>query len=201
MSDLIVYIVDDDEAIRTSLGRSLTLRNYRVRSFDSATGFLNGWDGKTLGCLILDYGLPDLSGLEVQRELNERGSLLPIVFVTGHGGVPESVKAIKAGALDFLEKPFPQAELVERIEAAFEQSRHAYQSRSKDQARSERFSRLTGREFEIANWIIANPAGATSKEVALQLGISPRTVDHHRARILEKLGVRSIAELISLAKS
>lgn len=201
MSDLIVFILDDDEAIRTSLGRSLSLRGYKVQSFESATAFLDAWDGQTLGCLILDYGLPDLSGLQVQQALNDRGALLPIVFVTGHGGVPESVQAIKGGALDFLEKPFRQADLLERIEAAFARSRQSYQSQTRTQARDQRFSRLTSRELEIAQWIIANPAGATSKEVAIQLGISPRTVDHHRARILEKLGVRSIAELISLAKS
>ena len=201
MSQLVVYILDDDEAIRSSLGRALVLRGYTVRSFATAESFLSTWDGQTLGCLILDYGLPGESGLEVQRQLVERQSALPIVFITGHGGVPESVQAIKAGALDFLEKPFRQSDLLDRIETAFALSRERYSSVQADRQRDARFSRLTSRELEIAQWIIANPAGATSKEIALQLGISPRTVDHHRARILEKLNVRSIAEMIALAKS
>ena len=201
MNPLVVYILDDDEAIRSSLGRALVLRGYTVRSFATAESFLSTWDGQTLGCLILDYGLPGESGLEVQRQLVERQSALPIVFITGHGGVPESVQAIKAGALDFLEKPFRQSDLLDRIETAFALSRERYSSVQADRQRDARFSRLTSRELEIAQWIIANPAGATSKEIALQLGISPRTVDHHRARILEKLNVRSIAEMIALAKS
>ena len=120
---LTVFVVDDDEGIRTSLSRALGKRGYRVETHASARSFLESLDGSKAGCLVLDYGMPDMNGLELQKHLNAIDRRLPIIFITGHGGVPESVQAIKGGALDFLEKPFPQSALIERIEAAFEIAR------------------------------------------------------------------------------
>ena len=194
-----MFIVDDDQDIRTSLMRALGQRGYEVEAYDSASSFLAAYDGTRAGCVILDYGMPEMNGLELQVILNNKNWPLAVIFVTGHGGVPESVQAMKGGAVDFLEKPFRQSDLVERIDVALElaESRHAA-SASQNAIRA-RFERLTEREAEIVSHVLANPAEVSSKEIGLTLGISPRTVDHHRARILEKIEVRSLVELVRLA--
>lgn len=197
---LTVFVVDDDDAIRTSLARALGKRGYTVETHASARSFLDAYDGIRTGCLVLDHGMPDMTGLELQRHLNEEGRTIPIIFVTGHGGVPESVQAIKAGAVDFLEKPFRQADLIERIETAFKIARDSIVSQEKMRLNRARFERLTAREQEIVGRILERPSETSSKEIAQQLGISPRTIDHHRARIFEKLNVKSLAELVALAK-
>ncbi|MDF3605265.1 response regulator [Paracoccus sp. DMF-8] len=196
---LTVFVVDDDDDIRKSLSRSLEKRGYEVETHASAQGFLAAYDGARSGCLVLDYGLPGMNGLELQEHLNARKLSIPIIFITGHGGIPQSVQAIKGGALDFLEKPFRQSVLIERIEAAFQIAVERDSARERMQEKAERFDRLTAREQEIVDRILEEPSETSSKEIAGFLGISPRTVDHHRARILEKLGVRSVAELIALA--
>lgn len=197
---LTVFLVDDDEAIRSSLARALQKRDYLVETFASATDFLLRYDGEAAGCLILDYGMPGMNGLELQAHLAGEGHNLPIIFITGHGGVPESVQAIKAGALDFLEKPFRQSVLIERIEAAFALVAEHHAARAGTARLQAKFDRLTVREMEIVRHMVSNPSETSSKEVGARLGISPRTVDHHRARILEKLQVRSVAELVSMAQ-
>lgn len=197
--DMTVFVVDDDAGIRSSLVRALSLRSYRVAAFASAVEFLDEFELGVGGCLVLDYGMPGMNGLELQRHLNNMGAQLPIVFITGHGGVPESVQAIKAGAVDFLEKPFRQADLIARIDTAFQITRELRQTQARSEQQQARFGRLTSRESEIVERIVENPREASSKEIASALGISPRTVDHHRARIMEKLGVKSLAELIALA--
>ena len=196
--DLTVFIVDDDEDIRRSLTRSLEKRGYVVVTFASADDFLSAHNRQQSGCLVLDYGMPGMNGLELQKELNDRGATLPIIFITGHGGIPESVQAIRAGAVDFLEKPFRQQVLTERIDAAFDLERQRLAHADADRIRRDRFDRLTPREREIVDHIRNNPSAIASKEIAAQLGISPRTVEHHRARILEKMEVKSVAELIAL---
>ena len=202
MSDLplTVFVVDDDEGIRVSLERALKMRAYRVQTFDSARAFLAGYRPGQNGCLVLDYGMPDMNGLELQRHMNTSDIELPIIFITGHGGVPESVQAIKGGALDFLEKPFPQTALIERIDAAFQILHETISARRNERRRQARLESLTARELEIVKLIVERPSGASSKEVAAHFGISPRTVDHHRARILDKLDVSSVAELIALVR-
>ncbi|WP_299907743.1 response regulator [uncultured Paracoccus sp.] len=195
-----VYIVDDDPDIRSSLSRALRVRGYAVESFDSAAGFLESYDGNPHGCLILDQGLPGMTGLELQKHLNQEGRALPIIFITGHGGVPESVQAIKGGALDFLEKPFRQSELIERINSALESAERLAQVENQSRDARSKLERLTPREREIADYMLANPGDLSSKGIARALDISPRTVDHHRARILEKLQIGSVAELIDLAR-
>lgn len=195
----IVFIVDDDSGIRSSLSRALRKRDFAVEAFESAEAFLQSYDPDVPGCLVLDYGMPQMNGLELQNTLLDRGYIIPIIFITGHGGVAESVQAIKSGAVDFLEKPFRQDVLVERIRNAFEIDADA---RKRDQITGQaqsKFNNLTDREKEIASLMVSQPSEASSKEIARQLDISPRTVDHHRARILEKMNVRSVAELVDLS--
>lgn len=195
-----VFVVDDDPDIRSSLSRALGKRGLQVQVFASAQAFLDAYDGQEPGCLILDHGMPDMTGLELQKHLNKHEYPLEIIFITGHGGVPESVQAIKGGAVDFLEKPFRQSVLFERIQTAFVINRKRLSERRKIQMARARFDRLTAREQEIVDRIVSAPSEASSKEIGLFLGISHRTVDHHRARILEKLEVKSVAELIALVQ-
>jgi len=192
----VVFLVDDDADIRASLSRALGLRGYAVQSFASARAFLDSYEDHSSGCLILDYGMPEMDGLQLQEHLKVSGVDIPIIFITGHGGIPESVQAMKMGALDFLEKPFKQSALIQRIEAAF--AADAARRREGEQVAAvvARYEGLTGREQEIAMILATRPAENSSKAVGRALGISPRTVDHHRARILEKMGVRTVAELV-----
>lgn len=196
-----VFLVDDDDRIRASLTRALQKRDFEVSAFASAEAFLAGYDESQAGCLVLDYGMPGFNGLELQQHLTDHKVSIPVIFISGHGGVPESVQAIKGGAVDFLEKPFRQHTLVACIEEAFANDKQIRaQNKTMETARS-RYARLTAREREIAQFMIANPSNTSSKEIGRQLDISPRTVDHHRARILEKLSIKSVAELIDLSLS
>ncbi|GFE50220.1 DNA-binding response regulator [Roseobacter cerasinus] len=194
-----VFIVDDDEDIRTSLSRALRTRGYTTEVFASAQAFLEGYNPDQPGCLILDYGMPEMSGLQLQELLVTQGYGLPIIFVTGHGGVPESVQAMKRGAIDFLEKPFRQDALLTQVDAALELDTQRRAGRDRARNARVRLGKLTEREREIAQIFVSNPSSASSKDVARQLDISPRTVDHHRARILEKMCVTSVAELVDLS--
>lgn len=196
--DPVIYVVDDDAAIRLSLERGLTARGMTVRAHASALSFLEEYDGASSGCLILDYGMPGMNGLELQQRLIDRGAPLSIIFITGHGGVPESVQAIKGGAVNFLEKPFSQSALVEQIKIATEDLRARAQDDRSAVQRRKRLARLTPREREIVDHILAHPSETSSKSIATRMGVSPRTIDHHRARILEKTGVASLVELLAL---
>lgn len=191
-----VFLVDDDADIRGSLSRALGLRGYMVKSFASAQDFLDGFEKNLSGCLLLDYGMPHMDGLELQKHLHDMGSHLPVIFITGHGGVPESVAAMKMGAVDFLEKPFKQSVLIEQIDAAFETNKRHRDAAEKTSGIVARFDSLTDREQEISLLLATRPGQNSSKEIARQLGISSRTVDHHRARILEKMNVGTVAELV-----
>lgn len=191
-----VFLVDDDADIRGSLSRALGLRGYEVKSFSSAQQFLDAYENGISGCLILDYGMPQMDGLQLQKHLRDAGSRLPIIFITGHGGIPESVEAMKMGAVDFLEKPFKQSVLIDRIEAALETDAKQRAVLMQQSDVLERFQALTDREQEIALILTTRPGQNSSKEIARHLGISPRTVDHHRARILEKMDVGTVAELV-----
>ena len=194
-----VFLVDDDSRIRSSLARALTKRGYNVTTFGSAEDFLTSYDPDQPGCLVLDYGMPGLNGLELQDQLNSKAYSIPIIFISGHGGISESVQAMKAGAVDFLEKPFRQHTLIACIDAAFATDIARRSDEMRTRSARERFDRLTAREQEIATYIITNPSNTSSKEIGRQLDISPRTVDHHRARILEKMAINSIAQLIDLS--
>lgn len=197
----VVFLVDDDDRIRASLARALGKRGFTVQSYASAEAFLAAYDPQQPGCLVLDYGMPGLNGLDLQKHLAAAKLFVPIIFISGQGGVPESVQAMKAGAVDFLEKPFRQSDLVACISTAFATdlaTRHAQDAESSARAK---FDLLTAREKEVAIFMIQNPSTTSSKEVGRQLDISPRTVDHHRARILEKMSIGSVAELIDLSGS
>lgn len=198
MSEPCIFIVDDDGGIRSSLSRALQTRGYRTRVFASAQEFLDSDASDQHGCLILDYGMPGMTGLELQQRLIAQRRKLPIIFITGHGGVREAVEAMKYGAIDFLEKPFQQALLIQRIEAAFALDAETREREKIGKAAHDRLESLTDREREVAHYLVLNPGRSSSKEVARHLDISPRTVDHHRARILEKMNVSSVADLINL---
>lgn len=190
-----IFVVDDDPDIRSSLTRSLRIRGFEAIAFASGADFLRAYDSSQIACLILDQGMPDMTGLELQRHLKERGFAIPIIFITGHGGVRESVEAMKGGAIDFLEKPFRQADLIDAIRNALQLAHRLQVNNQKGLELKQRFERLTPREKEIVNHMLANPSEVSSKEIGRHLNISPRTVDNHRARILEKLAITSVVEL------
>lgn len=197
--DTTIFIVDDDQDIRSSLSRSLEKRGFDVQTFSSAAEFLESYDTQKSGCIILDQGMPGMTGLELQEHLASRELNIPIIFITGHAGIPESVQAIKGGAVDFIEKPFRTEVLLDRINAALEADTENRAAREKTSRARQKLESLTAREQEIVEFIVANPANTSSKDIARALEISPRTVDHHRARILEKMQVKSIVELLDLS--
>lgn len=192
----VVHVVDDDDSVRRSVGFMLKTSGYRVCSYASGTEILK--DAKNLqpGCVLLDIRMPEMDGLEVQEALQERGVTLPVVIMTGHGDVPLSVRAMKAGAIDFIEKPFEKAVLIAAVEEGFATLKrsHSAQHRSKDAA--VRLQVLTEREREVLNGLAQ---GLPNKTIAYDLGISPRTVEIHRANLMTKLGVRSLSEALRLA--
>lgn len=196
-----VFIVDDDDDVRVALLRSLRKRGLTVEIFDSAQSFLDnvGMDAK--GCLILDYGMPGMDGLELQELLITQNSTLPIIFISGHGGIPETVRATKAGAIDFLEKPFQLSVLMERIEAGFGLGEKLRAAKQRKSDLAQKRSSLTDREEDVLAHILNTPSRTSSKEIAADLGISPRTVDIHRGRILQKVGVKTTIELYELFSS
>lgn len=200
MTNSTVFLVDDEEDVRTTLSRALTKRGFRVVAFESAESFLEHYQLDQRGCLVLDYGMPDINGLELQSLINETNISIPIIFISGHGGILESVQAMKAGAVDFLEKPFRQADLVNCIETAFARDLQTQDQMSERNDAQQRLERLTSREREIADFIMDHPSNTTSKDIGRALDISPRTVDHHRARILEKLEIGSVIELLELSQ-
>ncbi len=193
-----VFIVDDDDDVRVALSRSLTKRGMDVHHFASAQAFLDGVGEDAEGCLILDYGMPGMDGLELQDHLVSRNSTIPIIFISGHGGIPESVRATKAGAIDFLEKPFDLRVLIERIEAAQDVGSRLRDAKAQARILAEKRELLTEREEEVLQHILAHPERTSSKEIGTELGISPRTVEIHRGRIQQKVGVKTTIELYKL---
>jgi FixJ family two-component response regulator len=191
-----VFIVDDDEAVRDSLRWLLEANNYRVRLFSSAESFLEEYDPNQVGVLIVDVRMPGMSGLELQELLIARNAPLPIVFITGHGDVPMAVSTMKKGAVDFLEKPFNEADLHEIVARMLEQATirvRNYQARKNHEAM---LARLTAREQQVLERIVA---GRLNKQIADDLGISIKTVEAHRANIMEKLEVTTVADLMKVA--
>lgn len=194
-TDVTVYIVDDDEAVRHSLYLLIQSVGLLAKTCASAHAFLETYDASKPGCLILDVRMPEMSGLDLQRVLNERQVHIPVIIITGHGDVPLAVRAMKAGAMDVLEKPFNDQALLDAINKAVTKSSEAYQEQ-KDRARFERHAQhLSPREREIMDLLIL---GKGSKEIASLLGISRKTVDVHRIHIMEKMQVRTIVELARL---
>jgi FixJ family two-component response regulator len=177
-------VVDDDDAVRTSLGILLDSAGYRAVPFASADDFLAQYDPARPGCLLLDMRMPGMTGMELIEELARRGGFVPVIFITGHGDVPMAVEAMKAGAFDFLQKPFGPRNLLERIERALAADTEARQVLSRTEELRQRYTTLTPREKEVMALIVA---GHANKVIAMDLGLSERTVEIHRARVMEKM--------------
>ena len=195
-SDVVVVVVDDDEAVRDSLGMLLRSVGYRTELFDSANAFLEAFDASRPGCLVLDVRLPGMSGLDLQQELSQRGAQLPIVFITGHGDVPMAVRAMKLGAVDFLEKPFKEQDLLDRISGALAIGRRRRQRSDEEAAVADRYASLTPREREVLDLVVE---GIANKVIASRLGASRRTIEIHRANVMRKMEADSLAHLVRMA--
>jgi FixJ family two-component response regulator len=191
-----VYVVDDDEAVRDSLQWLLEGKDYRVRCFDSAESFLSRYAAREVACLIVDIRMGGMTGLELQNRLIESGSPLPIVFITGHGDVPMAVDTMKKGAMDFIQKPFKEEQLVSLVERMLEQARDAFAEHQVAASRGALMARLTLREAQVLERIVA---GRLNKQIADDLGISIKTVEAHRANIMEKLNANTVADLLKIA--
>ena len=192
-----VFVVDDDAAVLKGLRRLLVAAGFEVAPFESPQLFLDGHDAGAHGCLVLDLSMPGLNGMELQQELAARGSMLPIVFLTGHGDVPTSVQAMKRGAADFLTKPVDEKDLLAAIRNAFEKGRALRKARSETVEIERRLATLTPREREVLAHIVA---GKRNKQVAIELGTVEKTIKVHRARAMENMQARSLAELVRLAE-
>ena len=191
-----VYLVDDEPAVVRSLSRLLRSAGYEAVGFGSAEEFLRDLPEDAAGCVVLDLSMPGLDGLALQRELAARAADLPVVFVSGRGDVPKSVRAMKEGAVDFLTKPVKATTLLAAIDKAFERGRSARAWRREVDALRTRIDSLTTREREVLEGVAA---GLLNKQIAGQLGIAEQTVKVHRARVMEKMGASSVAELVRLA--
>ena len=191
-----VYVVDDDEAVRDSLQWLLEGKDYRVRCFESAESFLSRYDAREVACLIVDIRMGGMTGLELQSRLIEVGSPLPIVFITGHGDVPMAVDSMKKGAMDFIQKPFKEDQLVALVERMLDQAKDAFAEFQSAASRDALMARLTLREAQVLERIVA---GRLNKQIADGLGISIKTVEAHRANIMEKLNANTVADLLKIA--
>jgi FixJ family two-component response regulator len=191
-----VFVVDDDEGVRTSLGILLDSAGYRPMACSSAPEFLAQYDPARPGCLLLDMRMPGMNGMELLRELAGRGAFLPVIFITGHGDVPMAVEAMKGGAFDFLQKPFSQHDLLDRVSRALAADAEARQTLLLTEELRRRHATLTPREREVMALIVA---GHANKVIAMDLKLSERTVEIHRARVMEKMATRSVAHLVRMA--
>ena len=193
---LTVFVVDDDASVRDSIALMLGLAGYRTAVFADAEAFLVAWTNDWAGCVVADVRLPGQSGVELQDELRRRGTSLPFVIITAHGDVPTARDAFRSQAVDFLEKPFDHKQLLAAIDAAFALEERRIQREDSRRLDVDKLGRLTPREREVLEQATR---GLHAKEIAAVLGISPRTVEVHKTRIMEKLGVRNVAELVRFA--
>jgi len=191
-----VCVVDDDEAVRGSLKMLLKTLGLPTLAYASAQEFLAAFDPQRPGCLVLDIRMPGMSGLELQQELNARGALVPIIFITGHGDVPMAVEAMQHGALDFLQKPFRDQDLVDRIHKALAKDRAGRELLGNRERLLARVATLTPREQDVLKLVIQ---GKANKVIAADLQLSQRTVEIHRARVMEKMDANSLAHLVQMA--
>ena len=190
-----VFVVDDDDAVRESLAFLLKSVGLKVESFPSAQDFFKSYNPARAGCLVLDIRMPGMSGLELQEKLKQMESMLPIIFITGHGDVPMAVKAIKAGAADFVQKPFRDQELIDRIREVLEEDASARVEKLQKAEILKRIDSLTEREREVMEQVVD---GKANKVVAIDLNVSQRTVEIHRANVMDKMKARSLAQLVRL---
>lgn len=189
----VVYVLDDEPEMVKALMRLLRAKQFDVRVFTSAQAFLEACRPEDVACLVLDVAMPELDGLTLQKRLTHRGLLLPIVFLTGHGDIPMSVRAIKAGATDFLAKPVDAVALVRAVRAALEVARARHETVAETAALASRLATLTPREFEVMRHVVA---GKLNKQIAADLGTVEQTVKVHRGRVMEKMAVASVADLV-----
>ncbi len=193
----VVNVVDDDPSVRTALERLLRSAGHQVRTFDSALEFLDCEPLNGPGCIILDVKLPALSGLELQERLCGEDMSLPIIFITGHGTVPMSVQAMKAGAVDFLQKPFGDTDLLDAVSQAIKKDRLAKRNQKELKKLRERLKTLTPREYEVFRLVVT---GMLNKQIAFDLGTAEKTIKVHRARVMVKMGAESVADLVRFAE-
>jgi len=193
----IVFVVDDDAAVRDAVGKLISSVGLRAQTFASTREFLDVQRPEAPACLVLDVRLPDVSGLEFQRELAQAGIRIPIIFITGHGDIPMSVQAMKAGAVEFLTKPFRGQELLDAVQDAIAKDRAAWNTRAQLSELSARYALLTPREKEVMELVVQ---GLLNKQVAAELGASELTIKTHRGRVMEKMQADSVADLVRMAE-
>ena len=190
-----VFVVDDDAGVRSSIRLLLKSVGIPATAMASAQEFLDAFDPAQPGCLVLDIRMPGMNGLELQQQLNVRGAVMPVLFITGHGDVPMAVEAMQQGAFDFLQKPFRDQELIDRIQKALERDHEARATLAQHGQIREKLESLTSREREVLALLVQ---GKQNKVMAAELGISQRTIEIHRAHVMDKLGARSLAQLVRM---
>ncbi len=195
-SEATIFVVDDDPGVRQSLEMLIRAIGQSVETYASAGEFLDAYTSERPGCLVLDLRMPGMSGLELQEELGSRGSNLPVIFITAHGDVPTAVDAVKGGAIDFIQKPFRDQDLIEKIELALEQNERALEDTAERGDVQARVASLTSRERQVMDIVVD---GKTNKAMATELRLSERTVEIHRARVMSKMGAESLPDLVKMA--
>ncbi|MBT4711677.1 MAG: response regulator transcription factor [Alphaproteobacteria bacterium] len=195
-SDPTIWIVDDDETVRDSLSALLDSAGYATETFGSAQAFLDGHGSDDVGCLLLDVQMPDMGGLELQEKLREQGSDLPVIIVTGFGDVQTAVRAMRSGAADFVEKPYSETAILDSVQLALQTQVEEHEAHQTAQQFIELAGNLTPREREVLDHVVQ---GAPNKIIAYELDISPRTVEIHRARVMEKMQAKSLSHLVRMA--
>lgn len=196
MTEPVVFVVDDDEGVRDALAVHLDLAGLTVRTFSGAEAFLSAVGPDQAGCAVLDIRMPGMDGLALQKEMARRGLTLPVIIITGHGDVPAAVTAFRAGAVDFLQKPFDEDRLIARIREAFARDQADRRQRQESELVRQRVEALSPREREV---MLLVARGLSNKQVALDLDIGVRTVETHRARVMEKMEARSVSDLARMA--
>lgn len=193
----LVYVVDDDPSVRRALERLLRSAGYDAKTFASALEFMDYEHPDVPGCLILDIKMPKLNGLDLQDQLAKKDILIPIIFITGHGTVPDSVRALKGGAMDFLQKPFKDGELLDAVSRGIERHQHWREKQKEMKILHARLDPLTPREREVFGFVVS---GMLNKQIAYHLGITEKTVKAHRAKVMQKMGAGSLADLVRFAE-
>jgi two-component system response regulator FixJ len=191
----VIYIVDDDDGMRHALTVLMGTVGYQAVAFARPSEFLAQYDPNQPGCVILDVRMPEMSGLEVQQQLNRSGSMVPVILITGHGDIPMAVQAMKDGAFDFLQKPFRDQDLIDRINGALKQDAENRAELQKHADIRSRYETLTPREREVMALVVD---GKANKVIAIDLNLSERTVEIHRANVMDKMGARSVAHLVKM---
>ena len=191
-----VHIVDDDDAVRKSLNMLFQSVGVDTSLYESGDDFLAQLDESSEGCILLDIRMPGTSGLEVQKQLHERGNRMPIIFITGHGDVPMAVEAMQLGAFDFVQKPFRDQDLMDRVSQALSQCEEQREENEQRKTIQQRYESLTPREKEVMSCVVK---GQANKVIALDRNVSQRTVEIHRARVMEKMEARSLADLVRMS--